>query len=893
MQFYRIFLILIGLLLSQSFIAQTHLTGQIIDADSGTGLDKVSITEKSKKVTFFTDENGYFNIELPYAKGTLLLKKEHYFAMKLSYDQAQDFGSIKLTPEPIQLLEVELSSVAKHRKNLSLFVQYLPVKSLSTSTLQGELTKGFKAVPSVYVSAQGGGMGDGKISVRGFDPAQTSIFINEIPINDMETGWVYWSNWSGLSDMVYNINLFSEIYNENLPITSFGGAVNLNTINESKKSFSDFKTAFGSGLLLKNSILHHVADNKNNLSYSFYLNRTSSDGVVKGTSFISNTYYLDITKNLKKHRFKGFILGAPQAHGQRSAYEYHMATLGDYLKYGTNYNYNVGYLNGKELNWTENYFHKNLMQVQWNWQPDTNTSLSADFYSSFGTGGGSYEAGNTAEYITPSDRRLRNPENGAVMWDKIIAYNQGSNVMLADGNYYQRADQNDAYQYINMPFNAGLTKIAFTNKQYWLGGKLIINRDLNQHWKTNLEYHYRYAHADNFDRLADLLGADGFMVFYDQNNIGKIYTQTYPVNILSAWDLLQKPSHFDKLHFHYQSDIALHSLTGKTNYNIDHFSLFAQYNINTQENQRTDFFNYLTNNPNRVSKKITQTGFSGLLGTKFNSENHSLSLIGGLIVKPNRFEQLFLNYKNDINEHLKQENAFSAELNYQYKQKNGFVSLNLYYTDWKNKYTYIAYQNPETLQTGTAFLNDVHQTHWGLESVFYQKWNTNFQTQLALSLGNWEYKGNATGNAYDYSQQHIGNAHLNLNKVKVGNAAQLKSYLSINYTIKQQWEFRLQEQYFGGLYSNLNMNQTLNNTLKLPDYFTTDFYIKSKPFLINKVLFQMELAIENVLNTKYIIESATSVVATTSTDNWKGINAENKVFFGPERNWVLGMHLKF
>ncbi len=893
MQFSRIFLFLIGLLLNQSFLAQTHLTGQIINADSGIGLDQVSIIEKTKKVTFFTDENGYFNIKLPDAKGTLLLKKDNYFVLKLSYDQAQDFGRIQLTPEPIQLSEVELNSVAKHPKNPALFGQHLPLKSLATTTLQGELTKGFKAVPSVYVSAQGGGMGDGKISVRGFDPAQTSIFINEIPINDMETGWVYWSNWSGMSDMTQNINLFSGIYNENLPVTSFGGAINLNTINESKKSFSDFKTAFGSGLLLKNSILHHVADNKNNLSYSFYLNRTSSDGVVKGTSFISNTYYFDIVKNFKKHRFKGFILGAPQAHGQRSAYEYHMATLGDYLKYGTDYNYNVGYLNGKELNWTENYFHKNLMQVQWNWQPNEQTALSSDVYASFGTGGGSYEAGNTPEYITSADRRWRNPENGAVMWDKIIAYNQGNRVELADGNYYQSADQNDTYQYINMPFNAGLTKIAFTNKQYWLGGKLKINRDLNEHWKTHLEYHYRFAHADNFDRLADLLGADGFMGFYDQNNVGKIYIQTYPVNILSAWNLLQKPSHYDKLHFHYQSDIGLHSLSGKTTYFKNNFSLFAQYNVNLQQNQRTDFFNYLYDNPERVSKKINQWGYAGLMGIKFNTQQHSWALYSALIKKPNRFEQLFLNYKNDVNTHLKQENAFSAELNYQYNEKNGFLSVHLYYTDWKNKYTTLAYGNPETHQTGTAFLNDVHQIHLGLESVWQQKWRENFKTLWALSLGNWEYRGEATGNAYDYAQTYIGSVHLDLNGVKVGNAAQVKSHFSLIYQLKNQWEINLQEQYFGRLYSNLNMNQNANAVLELPAYFTTDLYLKTKSFDLNKVNLNIEFAIENLFNSTYLIESATNIAATDTSAVWKGINVNNKVFFGPQRNWTMGVNFKF
>ena len=28
-----------------------------------------------------------------------------------------------------------------------------------------------------------------------------AVMINGVPVNDMETGWVYWSNWSGLADV--------------------------------------------------------------------------------------------------------------------------------------------------------------------------------------------------------------------------------------------------------------------------------------------------------------------------------------------------------------------------------------------------------------------------------------------------------------------------------------------------------------------------------------------------------------------------------------------------------------------------------------------------------------------------------------------------------------------
>jgi len=61
--------------------------------------------------------------------------------------------------------------------------------------------------PSVYATAQGGGAGDSRINIRGFDQRNVNVMINGIPINDMENGWVYWSNWDGLGDATNSLQV--------------------------------------------------------------------------------------------------------------------------------------------------------------------------------------------------------------------------------------------------------------------------------------------------------------------------------------------------------------------------------------------------------------------------------------------------------------------------------------------------------------------------------------------------------------------------------------------------------------------------------------------------------------------------------------------------------------
>src|SRR5690606_6614359 len=58
-----------------------------------------------------------------------------------------------------------------------------------------------KNTPSVYVAGQSGGFGDSKMFLRGFDQSNTAYLLNGQPINGMEDGNMYWSNWSSMTDV--------------------------------------------------------------------------------------------------------------------------------------------------------------------------------------------------------------------------------------------------------------------------------------------------------------------------------------------------------------------------------------------------------------------------------------------------------------------------------------------------------------------------------------------------------------------------------------------------------------------------------------------------------------------------------------------------------------------
>ena len=60
--------------------------------------------------------------------------------------------------------------------------------------------------------------------------------INGIPVNDMENGWVYWSNWDGLGDVTSSIQIQRGLSATTLATQSIGGKVNIVEEHQLKES---------------------------------------------------------------------------------------------------------------------------------------------------------------------------------------------------------------------------------------------------------------------------------------------------------------------------------------------------------------------------------------------------------------------------------------------------------------------------------------------------------------------------------------------------------------------------------------------------------------------------------------------------------------------------------
>jgi len=182
--------------------------------------------------------------------------------------------------------------------------------------------------PSVYATQQGGGAGDARINVRGFNQRNIAVMINGVPQNDMENGWVYWSNWDGVGDATSSIQMQRGLSAVNLATPSIGGTMNIITDPTSLNRGGKFKQEFGAGGFLKTTANYNTGLINDKMAFSATIVRKTGDGIMDGNWTDAWAYYFGASYAISDgNRLELYAIGAPQRHGQ-NLYRQNMAAYG-------------------------------------------------------------------------------------------------------------------------------------------------------------------------------------------------------------------------------------------------------------------------------------------------------------------------------------------------------------------------------------------------------------------------------------------------------------------------------------------------------------------------------------------------------------------------------------
>ena len=808
--------------------------------------------------------------------------------------------------------EVVLVGVADIAKDRKTPVAVSTVKSAQIIERLGnqEITEVLNTTPSVYATKSGGGFGDGGITMRGFESRNIAVMVNGMPVNDMEGGAVYFSNWTGLSDVTSTIQVQRGLGSSKLAIASVGGTMNFITRAADMKKGGVVRIGVANNDYHKASFSYNTGKTENGWSTSFLMSRTAGSYYVRNTDFESYAYYfaLGFEPN-KKHNFQFTITSSPQWHDQRS----YTSRIQDYIDYNPDhdgnpyrqYNPDFGYYtdaSGRRiaLSNKSNFYAKPVMMLNWDWNITPKSKLSTVLYASNGRGGGTGDLG----------------EVGGVRGQNVTAYRDTSGFINYDAIFAANAaiDANTAGA------KHTLVRRAAMNSHNWYGILANFQHKINDNWNFSIGTDDRYYYGYHYQMLTHLYGANGYKDASDRNISPKIVTRVHDYKNLS-WNPFGGKTLGQEEHIGYSNDgeVLWYSGFGQVEFSKNNFSAFVQGSISNQAYRRIDNFvvDGVTTQQGQVVNR--KTSFKNLIGynvkggANYNiNENHNVFANVGFYSKQPFMSAVYPNNQQVVNPNLTNEKIFSAEVGYGFRSPKFNANLNLYRTEWKDRWLRIGNQTFTTATgnvRGYSEISGITQVHMGVEVDATYKPVKFLELQGMFSYGDYRYKGNATGADFDESNVPVtttaGSTTLYLDQVKVGgsgNSSIPQLTASLGATIKPINDLSIYGtwRFVGNLYSAVNTNdyktvaRQEQGALRLPDYNLLDLGISYKLRLRDRSqYFTFGANVYNVIDTYYISDASTSIHATAGSTTYKGVDTNNKVFFGAGRTWAASVAFNF
>ncbi|MBT8319153.1 MAG: TonB-dependent receptor, partial [Gramella sp.] len=313
------------LLASIAIFAQGTITGTVMDSEMDGPLPGANIAVVGTNDGTMTDFDGNFTIDVNTTSGKIRISFVGYSPKTVPFQVADgetvNLGQIVLDPDANALAEVVITSIADLAKDRQTPVAVSTIKMAEIQEKLGnqEFPEILSTTPSIYATKQGGGFGDARINIRGFDTQNSAVMINGVPVNDMENGLIFWSNWAGLSDVATAIQVQRGLGSSKLAVSSVGGTINVVTRSAERSQGGFVSQGFGNDGYLKTIASYNTGLMESGFSATALLSRTSGDGYVDGTEFEGYNYYFGLGfRPNDDHDFQFTVTGAPQWHHQRS-----------------------------------------------------------------------------------------------------------------------------------------------------------------------------------------------------------------------------------------------------------------------------------------------------------------------------------------------------------------------------------------------------------------------------------------------------------------------------------------------------------------------------------------------------------------------------------------------
>ncbi|REG89635.1 TonB-dependent receptor [Winogradskyella sediminis] len=823
--------------------AQSTITGKIIDSDMNSALPGANIIEKGTTNGTTTDFEGTFTLTTNSSSGEVVISYVGYVTQTIAFNGDTDLGTITLMSSNVGLDEILLvASVAVDRKT-PVAVSTIKAEEIAIKLGTQEFPEILKTTPGVYVTRQGGGYGDSRINLRGFSSENVAVMINGVPVNDMENGAVYWSNWAGLGDVTSTMQVQRGLGASKVAVNSVGGTINIITKTTDAEQGGQFGATLGNDGYTKYGMTYSTGLSDKGFAATVSAAKLYGDGYVDGTEFSGYNYFLSLSQQINDaHRLSFTAFGAQQQHGQR----YNRSTIAELKDTDSGpqkANKDWGYKNGEVYHQSYNFYHKPQLSINHLWNINDQSSLSTAAYASFGTGGGRRDEGSK---LGSDEYRLGSTGLTPIDFDKVVEENRANGVN-------------------------GSTDIlsASINNHEWYGILSSYKNRVNDQLTVSAGFDGRYYIGSHWYEVTDLLGGQFFL-----DNESDTFAFGQPLQV------------GDKYNKDYDGVVTRYGLFGQAEYQINEsVNVFVAADVSNSIYKQKEYMNN-TIVGSRESEAVDFLGYGVKGGGNYNLDmNNNVFVNVGYFSKAPFLDDVFLDEDNIIpNEEAVNEKVFSAELGYGFRGEKLSANVNVYYTQWLDK------SLGGSIGTGESLffynLQGIDALHQGVEVDFRYSATDYLTVTGMVSIGDWQWKSNVSSEIRDQSGDVVDVVEVYAEDLKVGDVAQTTFALGVDYKLAAKSNIYIDYNFAGDNYSSYDVTNRGSNDLpdvwKLPDFGLFDVGLRHS-FEMGSFNATLIGKVNNAFNTEYVSDA----------NDLDGTAETAQVYFGPGRTYSVGLNVNF
>lgn len=493
--------------------SQVTVSGIVLDENTQQPLSGILVRTALPDETT-SDEAGRFTIKHAQSDFITLLfelngESREYIARSTSVDVV-NLGSILLTTRSLTVQDRELPTITIDEGD-----------DQEDSNISGLLQSG----DDLFAGITNFTFSPARFNRRGLESEYREGYLNNLPINDLESGGVYWNTWGGLNDVMRHDE---EVIGAEISEWGFGGqASSFNTDLRASAQWKQKKISYAvTNRSYRNRIMGTWSTGLLPSGWAVSLSgsrRWAQEGYIEGTFYDAWSYFVSVEKRLgTKHALNLVALGAPYKRGGSSTSIQEMYDLSDDHYYNSFW----GYQEGKKRNSKVFSGHQPLFMLRHDFAINTQLKLtSAIGYQSGKNGVGGLDWLNANDPRPDYYRRLpsyvddpelaeqmrsvlsSNQDLRQVQWGSLYEVNLNSNYTVENvdgipGNSYTGA----LSSYVLEERRSDLDKTT---------GNIVLEYLPNQNSQIRFGANVVIQNTHNFKIVDDLLGGE-FYLDYDK-----------------------------------------------------------------------------------------------------------------------------------------------------------------------------------------------------------------------------------------------------------------------------------------------------------------------------------------------------------------------------------------